>query len=59
MVFGAAILCGVGFMMALFIASLGLEGAEREAAKAGILGVSGIVLALGLAVWALALRRKR
>lgn len=58
MLLGASILCGIGFTMALFIASLGLEGALLESAKIGILVGSGVSLALGLVVLGLALRRR-
>jgi len=58
MLLGAAMLCGIGFTMALFIASLGLEGALLESAKIGILVGSGVSLALGLAVLGLSLRRR-
>jgi NhaA family Na+:H+ antiporter len=56
MLASASILCGIGFTMALFIASLGLEGQQLEAAKLGILAGSGISLVLGLLALKLSLR---
>jgi len=47
---GAACLGGVGFTMALFIASLSLEGEPLVAAKAGILAGSALSLVLGLLI---------
>lgn len=57
LLFAASVLCGIGFTMALFIASLGLTGAHLEAAKTGVLLGSGGALALGLVLLALTLRR--
>jgi Na+:H+ antiporter, NhaA family len=45
---GAGCLGGIGFTMALFIASLSLAGPELEAAKSGILAGSAVSLCLGL-----------
>jgi NhaA family Na+:H+ antiporter len=53
----AGCLGGIGFTMALFIASLSLAGAELEAAKAGILVGSATSLCLGLGLLALTLPR--
>lgn len=47
---GAGCLGGIGFTMALFIASLSLAAPELEAAKSGILAGSTISLCLGLAL---------
>lgn len=49
---GAAMLAGIGFTMALFVASLGFgEGsALQEAAKLGILAASAVAAFIGLAV---------
>lgn len=58
MLLGAAMLCGIGFTMALFIANLGLEGELLESAKIGILAGSGISIVLGLVMLALALPKK-
>jgi len=48
MLASTGLLAGVGFTMSLFIASLGLEGAQLTSAKMGILMGSGIALVLGL-----------
>jgi NhaA family Na+:H+ antiporter len=53
----AGCLGGIGFTMALFIASLSLAGAELAAAKAGILVGSATSLCLGLGLLALTLPR--
>lgn len=53
---GAGQLGGIGFTMALFIASLSLEGAELQAAKSGILAGSALSLVFGMALLALSLR---
>ncbi|MFT7580482.1 MAG: NhaA family Na+:H+ antiporter [Myxococcota bacterium] len=58
MLFAAGVLCGVGFTMSLFIASLGLSGEALESAKAGILYGSGASLVLGLGLLAFLLPRK-
>jgi NhaA family Na+:H+ antiporter len=52
---GAGCLGGIGFTMALFIASLSLAGPELGAAKSGILAGSAVSLCLGLGllVWTL------
>lgn len=54
---GAAWLGGIGFTMALFIASLSLTGGLLDAAKSGILVGSAISLIGGMSLLALALRR--
>ena len=54
---GAGCLGGIGFTMALFIASLSLAGADLEAAKSGILAGSAVSLGLGLGVLAWSLPR--
>jgi len=56
---GAAWLGGIGFTMALFIASLSLTGAPLDAAKSGILAGSALSMFGGLVVLAWALRRDR
>lgn len=48
MLFGAGCLGGIGFTMALFIASLGLEGAVLDTAKAGILSGSLLSAIVGM-----------
>ena len=53
----AGCLGGIGFTMALFIASLSLAGTELAAAKAGILVGSATSLCLGLGLLALTLPR--
>lgn len=55
-ILGSGCLAGIGFTMALFIASLSLTSPLLEAAKSGILMGSGLSLLLGLALLALALR---
>jgi NhaA family Na+:H+ antiporter len=47
---GGGILCGIGFTMALFIASLALEGPALAAAKVGILTGSALAAAAGMLV---------
>jgi NhaA family Na+:H+ antiporter len=47
---GGACLTGIGFTMALFIASLALGEAPLDAAKVGVLGASAVSAALGMAV---------
>jgi len=47
---GGGILCGIGFTMALFIASLALEGPALGAAKVGILVGSALAAAAGMFV---------
>jgi len=54
--FGASCLGGVGFTMAIFIASLSLEGEGLAAAKTGILVGSATSLVLGLTILGVALR---
>ncbi len=54
----AGVLCGVGFTMSLFIATLGLDGATLDNAKAGILYGSGAALALGMVLMAVSLRER-
>jgi NhaA family Na+:H+ antiporter len=56
---GGAWLGGIGFTMALFIASLSLAGAALEAAKGGILVGSALSVICGCAVLAWALRSER
>ncbi len=58
MLIGASLLGGIGFTMALFIASLSLDGPLLEAAKSGILVGSAISLVCGFGVLALAVRRR-
>ncbi len=53
---GAACLCGVGFTMAIFIASLSLEGPLLGAAKGGVLMGSGLSIVAGMLVLNAALR---
>ena len=48
--FGASCLAGIGFTMALFIASLGLEGSMLDAAKVGIIAGSFISACVGMTV---------
>ena len=55
---GAAWFGGIGFTMALFIASLSLVGPPLDAAKSGILVGSALSLLCGFAVLAPALRRR-
>jgi NhaA family Na+:H+ antiporter len=55
----AGVLCGVGFTMSLFIASLGLDDTLIENAKAGILYGSGFALLAGMALLAWQLRGAR
>lgn len=45
---GGGFLTGIGFTMALFIASLALEGAMLDAAKVGVLGASVIAALSGM-----------
>jgi NhaA family Na+:H+ antiporter len=55
-VFGAGLLAGIGFTMALFITALAFgEGAYASAAKVGVLSASAVACVLGVAVlwWAL------
>lgn len=47
---GAACLCGIGFTMAIFIASLSLSDTALTAAKSGILTGSAISLVAGMAI---------
>jgi len=54
---GAGCLGGIGFTMALFIASLSLAGPELEAAKSGILAGSAVSLCLGVGLLAWTLPR--
>jgi NhaA family Na+:H+ antiporter len=49
---GGAMLCGIGFTMALFIASLALEGPALAAAKVGILLGSAFAAVAGMLVLA-------
>ena len=54
-VLGGGILAGIGFTMAIFIASLAMEGAMLGAAKVGVLGGSVASAVLGMLVLVLAL----
>jgi Na+:H+ antiporter, NhaA family len=54
-VLGGGILAGIGFTMAIFIASLAMEGAMLSAAKVGILGGSVASAVIGMLVLLLAL----
>jgi NhaA family Na+:H+ antiporter len=54
---GAGCLGGIGFTMALFIASLSLAGSGLEAAKSGILVGSAMSLCIGLGLLAAVLPR--
>jgi Na+:H+ antiporter, NhaA family len=45
---GGGALCGIGFTMALFVASLALEGSALAAAKVGILGGSALAAIAGV-----------
>jgi NhaA family Na+:H+ antiporter len=56
---GAGCLGGIGFTMALFIASLSLTGADLDAAKSGVLAGSAVSLCLGLGVLAWFLPKAR
>jgi NhaA family Na+:H+ antiporter len=47
---GGSVLCGIGFTMALFVASLALEGAALAAAKVGVLIGSALAAAAGMLV---------
>jgi len=58
-VFGGGILAGIGFTMAIFIASLAMEGALLSAAKVGILAGSLASAVLGVIVLIVALPRSR
>lgn len=55
---GAAWLGGIGFTMALFIASLSLAGPLLDASKSGILAGSALSMLCGFAVLAAAVRRR-
>ncbi|MDH3622568.1 MAG: Na+/H+ antiporter NhaA [Myxococcales bacterium] len=54
---GAACLCGVGFTMAIFIASLSLDGPLLAAAKGGVLVGSGLSIVAGMLLLNAALPR--
>lgn len=54
---GASVLGGIGFTMALFIASLGLEGDSLLAAKAGVLVGSAASATIGMTALYLLLRK--
>ena len=58
-VLGGGILAGIGFTMAIFIASLAMEGTMLSAAKVGILGGSVASATLGVIVLMVALPRSR
>lgn len=55
---GAASLCGVGFTMAIFIASLSVDGPMLVAAKAGVLMGSASSIVAGMLILNRALRRQ-
>ncbi|MEZ4366510.1 MAG: Na+/H+ antiporter NhaA [Kofleriaceae bacterium] len=55
---GAAWLCGIGFTMAIFIASLSIDPGSLAAAKAGILAGSALSLVGGMALLVVGLRRR-
>ena len=58
--YGAAILCGIGFTMSLFIGDLAFRGQPRElAVKLGVFAASLAAALLGLAVLALATRNQQ
>lgn len=48
--FGASILCGIGFTMSIFIASEAFDGATLQAVKLGILAASVLAAVVGTAV---------
>ncbi len=48
--FGASILCGIGFTMSIFIASEAFEGETLQAVKLGILAASTVAAVVGTAV---------
>ena len=57
--YGAAILCGIGFTMSLFIGDLAFGGEPREVGvKLGVFAASLVAALLGLAVLAVATRRQ-
>jgi NhaA family Na+:H+ antiporter len=56
---GAGQLGGIGFTMALFLASLSLQGSALEAAKSGILAGSALSMALGMALLGSTLGRRQ
>jgi NhaA family Na+:H+ antiporter len=58
-VWGGGILAGIGFTMAIFIASLAMEGALLSAAKVGILAGSLASAVLGIIVLTAALPKSR
>jgi len=58
-VFGGGILAGIGFTMAIFIASLAMEGTMLSAAKVGILGGSVASAVLGVVILVMALPKGR
>jgi NhaA family Na+:H+ antiporter len=58
-VWGGGILAGIGFTMAIFIASLAMEGVLLSAAKVGILGGSLASAVLGIIVLTAALPKSR
>ncbi len=57
--FGAACLGGIGFTMALFIASLGLQGDTLDAAKTGILSGSLLSAIVGMGTLLYVFRKPR
>jgi NhaA family Na+:H+ antiporter len=55
---GAGILAGIGFTMAIFIASLAMTGEMLDAAKSGIIIGSAISVVFGLTLLTLSLRKQ-
>lgn len=55
---GGGLLCGIGFTMAMFVATLALEGAELPSAKLGVLVGSAVCALLGMVVLSLTLRQR-
>jgi NhaA family Na+:H+ antiporter len=56
---GGGFLAGIGFTMALFIASLALESELLDAAKVGVLGGSALAAAIGMIILVIVLPKKR
>lgn len=55
---GGSFLAGIGFTMALFIASLALEGDALNAAKVGVLGASAIAALVGMLLLVMVLPKR-